>query len=103
MLAPPVQVHLTWRSLAATCPKLRARVTEEMRQLAWTLSQMEALLHDAHRAAAMDQAWLMPRIELRLPLFDLGRRLRVVMTHLDRARIGLLDEEGRKLADVTLH
>lgn len=103
MLEPPLQVLVTWRSLVVTDPQLRARLTEEVRQLAWTLSQMEALLHDAHRATACEHAFLMPRIEMRLPLYDLGKRFRIVLAHVDRARISLLDEDGRKVADVTLH
>lgn len=103
MLAPAVQANLTWSSLAAVDPRLRARLTEEVRGLAWTLSQMEALLDDAHRVAGHEEAFLMPRLELRLPLYDLKRRDRLVLTHLERVRIALVDEAGRKLADVTLH
>lgn len=102
MLAPPLQVTLAWRSLAATDSRIRSRVTEEVRGLAWTLSQMEALLHDAHRAAGHEHAFLMPRIELKLPLYDVGRRYRLVLTYVERARISLVDEDDRKLADVTL-
>ena len=102
MLAPPVHATLTWRSLAATDPRIRARVTEEVRGLAWTLSQMEALLHDAHRAAGMEHAFLMPRIELRLPLYDVGRRYRIVLTYVEKARIAVVDEDDRKLADIVI-
>lgn len=103
MLAPGLQVALRWRSPAATTPSLRARLDEEVRALAWTLNQMEALLDDAHRATGPEHAYLMPCIELRLPLYDLGLRYRLVLTHVDRRRIRLLDEEDRTLADVTLH
>lgn len=103
MLEPPAQAVLTWRSLAATDPHIRARVTEEVRTLSWTLSQMEALLHDAHRVTALEHAFLMPRIVLKLPLYDLGKRYRVVLSHLEKTRITVQDEDGRKLADVTLH
>lgn len=102
MLEPPATVTLVWRSLAATDPVIRARVAEEVRSLAWTLSQMEALLHDAHRATGLEHAFLMPRIELKLPLYDVGRRYRIAFTFVERARIALLDEDGRKLADVRL-
>ncbi len=103
MLAPPAHVIVTWRSLAATDAALRARATEDIRGLWWTLAQTEALLHDAHRVAGHEHAFLMPRIELRLPLYDLDRRLRIVFTHVDGTRIRLVDEHDRKLADITLH
>lgn len=102
MLEPPVQVTLVWRSLAAPEPRIRVRVAEEVRGLAWSLSQMEALLHDAHRATGLEHAFLMPRIELKLPLYDVGRRYRIVLTYVEKARICLVDEDGRKLADVRL-
>jgi hypothetical protein len=102
MLAPPAHVTLVWKSLVAVDPLIRTRVAEEVRGLAWTLSQMEALLHDAHRATALEHAFLMPRIELKLPLYDLGRRYRIVLTYMEKARIALMDEDGRKLADVRL-
>lgn len=103
MLAPSLQVAVCWRTLATTDPALRARLTAEIRALSWTLNQMEALLDDAHRCTGLEHAYLMPRIELRLPLYDVGLRYRLLLTHVDRARISLVDEEGRKLADVTLH
>lgn len=42
----------------------------------------------------------MPRIELRLPLYDARCRLRIVFTHIDVPRIHLADEAGKRLADV---
>lgn len=102
MLAPPTHVTFAWRSLAAPEPRIRVRVAEEVRGLAWTLSQMEALLHDAHRAAALEHAFLMPRIELRLPIYDVGRRYRIVLTYVEKPRIALVDEDDRKLADIIL-
>jgi hypothetical protein len=44
----------------------------------------------------------MPRIELKLPLYDLGRRYRLVFTYVEKSRISVMDEDGRKLADVRL-
>lgn len=102
MPTPAAQVVLAWRPHAPADATLRARVAEEVRQLAWTLSQMEALAHDAHRAAGHEHAFLMPRLELRLPLFDLGLRYRLVVSCMEKSHIALLDEEGRKVADVSL-
>lgn len=100
MLLPSHQIRLRWRAkLDAT---LRARLTQEIEGAAYALNEMEALLFDAHRATGLHHAWLAPSVELRLPLFDLGRRFRIVLTRLEKTRIGLVDEDGRKVADVVL-
>lgn len=99
----PIQVRLQWRSGVYVPAETRERILDELRALAWELTQAEALLADAVRVAGHDRAYLMPRIELRLPLYDEKRRLRIVFSHIDAARIHLVDEEGKRLADVTLH
>lgn len=101
-LPAPIEVRLNWRSTADATPALRERVAEELRGLAWELSQAEALLHDAIRVAGDARAYLMPRIELRLPLYEEHRRLRVVFSHIDSARIHVVDEDGKRLADVVI-
>ena len=100
MLQPPVEVRVRWtRSVGDE--ELRARIEAELHPIAWTLSQMEALMHDAHRVTSFDHAFLMPRLALRLPLYDLGRRFRVELTHVaDKPRISLLDEENDRVADI---
>ena len=101
-LPAPIQVRVTWRSGVDLPIETRERVGRELHGIAWELSQAEALLHDCMRVASDDRAFLMPRIELRLPLYEAGRRLRIVLSHIDAARIHLLDEEGKRLADVVL-
>ncbi|HUR68564.1 MAG TPA: hypothetical protein VM370_04900 [Candidatus Thermoplasmatota archaeon] len=101
-LPAPIQVRLQWRSGIGLEAPLRERVARELAGLSWELSQMEALLHDAMRVSGHERAYLMPRLELRLPLYDAGRRLRVVFSHIDAPRIHIADEEGKRMADVTL-
>ena len=98
----PIQVRLQWRPNPLPS-ELRERVAQELETLSWELTQAEALLTDVMRVAGHERAYLMPRIELRLPLYDERRRLRIVFSHIDAARIHLVDEEGKRLADVTLH
>lgn len=100
MLLPSHTVRLRWRSRLDDA--LRDRLTQEIEHAAYALNEMEALLYDAHRATGLTHAWLAPSMELRLPLFDMGRRFRITLTRLDRTRIGVLDEEGRRVADVLL-
>jgi hypothetical protein len=99
----PIQVRLLWRPAASLPAETRERVANELHVLAWELTQSEALLADIVRVAGHERAYLMPRIELRLPLYDDGRRLRIVFSHIDASRIHVVDEEGKRLADVTLH
>lgn len=93
---------MNWRTAADVSPTVRERVAHELHSLAWELSQSEALLHDIIRVAGHERAYLMPRIELRLPLYDEHRRLRIVFSHIDAPRIHLVDEDGKRLADVVL-
>ena len=101
-LPAPIQVRLNWRTGADLPAPLRERVSQELEALAWELSQTEALLHDVTGVAGHERAYLMPRIELRLPLYEEHRRLRVVFSHVDAPRIHLVDEQGKRLADVVL-
>ena len=95
-------VRAAWRPAAPSDERVRARIMEELEQASWTLSQMEALLYDAHQLAGVHHAWLLPRLEMRLPLYDLGLRYRLVYTCLDRTRLAVEDDRGRRVADVTL-
>lgn len=98
----PIQVRLNWRPGVAVPAEIRTHVANELLGLGWELTQGEALLQDAVRLAGHDRAWLMPRLELRLPLYDAQRRFRIVFSHIDAARIHLVDEEGKRLADVVI-
>lgn len=98
----PIQVRIAWRAGADAPPELRERIAVELHALAWELSQAEALLQDAMRVAGAERAYLMPRLELRLPIYDAKRRFRVVFSHVDTPLVHLADEAGKRLADVTL-
>lgn len=95
-----LEVDVAWRAGAAPDAAVRRRVAEELRAIAWELTQLQALVHDAHQATGLRHAYLVPRMELRLPLFDLGLRYRVVLQQLDRPRVVLQSEAGRTLAEV---
>lgn len=100
MLLPSHRVRLRWRARLPS--ELEERLRAEIEGAAHELSEMEALLYDAHRATGLTHAHFAPSIELRLPIFDLGRRFRIRLTRLDRTRIVLLDEDDRVAADVVV-
>lgn len=102
MQLAPIHVRLAWRPGNLLTEPLRERLTKEVDALVWELSQAEALLDDLHRVAGQERAWLMPRIELRIPLYDVNRRFRLAFSHVDKPRIVLVDEDGKRVADVTL-
>ena len=101
-LPAPIQVRVEWRVGYELPPETRERVAREIDGLAWELTQTEALLTDAMRVAGDARAYLMPRIELRLPVYEAGRRLRIIFSHVDAARIHLVDEAGKRMAEITL-
>lgn len=98
----PLSALVHWRPGVTLPQPLRERVAREVSGLSWELSQAEALLHDAVRVAGHERAWLMPRIELRVPIYDENRRFRVVLSHIEKPRITLVDEDGKRLADVVI-
>lgn len=101
-MAQSLEMDVAWRPGGPTDPVVRRRVADELRAIAWELTQLQALVHDAHQATGLSHAWLVPKMELRLPLYDLGLRYRVVIQQLDKPRVVLHDEEGRCVADVRL-
>lgn len=100
VLLPSVRLKPRWR--ARLDPELRARLMTELNDCAWAFSEMEALLVDAHRVTGLSHAFLAPSLEMRLPLFDLGRRFRVVMTRLDKTRVALYDEDNNRVLDLSI-
>lgn len=95
-------VDIRWRASAPSDAAVRRRVAEEIRHVSWALSQMEAMLFDAHQSVAVAHAYLLPRLELRLPLYDLGLRYKLVYTCHEKTLIALVDEKGKRVADVRL-
>lgn len=102
MLAPAVRLRVRWLAAAPPEGPLRDRLEKELHGLAWALSQLEALADEASRLTGAEHPWLLPRIEARLPLYDLERRYRIVVAHVEGSRIRLLDEQGREAAQVQL-
>lgn len=102
MPRPTLDATLRWRAGVPYDDKLRRRVEAEVRAIAWSLSQLQALVHEAHAMTGLQHAYLLPRMEVRLPIYDEGLRLRVIITLLERPGVGLFDGEGRKVADVVL-
>jgi hypothetical protein len=88
--------------MAPADPAQRRRVHDEVAAIAWTLSELQAMLHDAHQRIDFSHPYLSPRVELKLPIFDAGLRYRIVLSQLDEPAAHLLDEDGRRVADVRL-
>lgn len=99
---PKLGIHLAWRDSAPVSEAVRERITREVHDVSWTLNQMETLVFDAHQLAGAHQAWLLPRLELKLPLYDVRRRYKLVCTCLDRCEWHIEDARGRRVADVRL-
>jgi hypothetical protein len=97
-----LHVELAWRRGAPADPRLRHRALEEVRAISWNLSELQAMLADAHQRTGLTHAYLLPSLELKLPIYDVGARWKVILSRLDTERIVLADEDGRPVADVRL-
>ena len=60
------------------------------------------MVHEAQQRNALQHAYLAPRIELRLPIFDVGLRYKVVLSQVDGPGAHLVDEDGKRVAEVRL-
>jgi hypothetical protein len=96
-----LDTRLRWTAAAPDDAALRRRVEAEVREVSWTLSQLQALVHDASLVAS-PHAYLLPRMEVRLPLYDAGLRYRVRIEHVDGPKVSLVDDAGARVADVVL-
>lgn len=101
-MPPRLHVDIAWRSAAPADAALRRRVWEELCAISWDVSQMQALVHDAQQATGLQHAWLVPKMELRLPIYDHGVRYRLVIAHAETPTVWLVDESGKRIADVRL-
>jgi hypothetical protein len=96
-------LQIAWRrGMAPTEAFQRRRVHDEVLAIAWTISELQALVHDAHQRTDLSHAYLSPRLELRLPIFDAGLRYRIVLSQQDEPGVHLMDEDGKRVADVRL-
>lgn len=88
--------------MAPSLPSQRRRVHDEVTAIAWTISELQALVHEAHQRTDLAHAYLAPRLEMRLPIFDAGLRYKIVLSHADEPGVHLLDEDGKRVADVRI-
>lgn len=102
MAETALHLDVLWKAGAPRHATVRKRVVEELRSIAWELTQMQALVHDAHQATGYLRGWLSPRMELRLPLYDIGLRYRIVIEEMEPPAVSLVDDAGRHVADVRL-
>lgn len=100
-MRPVLDTRLRWTPAAPDDAALRRRVEAEVREVSWTLSQLQALLHEASLVAS-PHAYLLPRMEVRLPLYDAGVRYRIRIEHVEGPKVTVVDGDGARVADVVL-
>lgn len=91
-----------WLPGARVGPALRRKVERLLGSLTPVLSEFEADLDGASRRAACGYAWLLPRFELTLPLYEDQAVFRLRMTRLDEPEMLVVTRNGRAVARVRL-
>jgi hypothetical protein len=99
---PGVEVTIDWKPTADVPDRIRRKVNRLVRSLGPVLNEYEANLFDMTNLASNGLDYLMPKIELSLPLYEENCAFRVRMTRVDLTRIFLETKDGEPVAEVFL-
>lgn len=99
---PAVEVAVEWKATNEVPDRVRRKVNRLLRTLAPVLNEYEASLYDMTNLASNGLDYLMPKIELNLPLYEEKVHFRVRMTRLDLTKIHLETKDGEPVAEVFL-
>lgn len=97
-----VEVTVEWWANADVPERVRRKVTRLLKSLGPVLNEYEAQLYDMTNLASNGLDYLMPKIELNLPLYEDRVAFRVRMVRLDATQIFLETKRGDAVAEVHL-
>lgn len=95
-------VLVDWSPSAKVAADVRPEVEAMLRELAPVLSDIEADADTLHKRASCGLEWLLPRIELTVPLYERGLVFRLRITRDDTTDAGLFTRSGSRVATVRI-
>lgn len=96
-------VTVEWWADDRVPARLQRKVARLVEEIAPQLNEMEAALDDLHRLASNGYEWLMPKIEVTLPLYEEGEVFRLRLLRLEETQMVLETRQGEAVAEVRLH
>lgn len=102
MATPALVLTVDWWSGEKVPLRVRRKVDRLLADLAPQLNEMEAHLYDLHVLASNGLDWLMPKIELTVPLYEDGMVFRLRLMRLEETQMVLETRKGEAVAEVVL-
>lgn len=99
---PALAVTVEWWARAKVEPRVRRKLERILRELAPVLNEYEAHLFDMTNLAANGLDWLMPKIEVNLPLYEERVAFRLRMIRLDTTQMFIETKKGEAVAEIHL-
>lgn len=99
---PSVEARIAWRPQARVPPEVRRELERLVADLAPVLSEVETDVDTLSRRASCGLEWLLPHIELTLPLYERGRVYRLRFFRDDATDIALVTRSGARVATIRL-
>ena len=95
-------VRVDWWPSARVPARVRRKLDALLQGIAPQLNEVEACLHDLQRHASHGLEWLIPKIELNLPLYEERAAFRLRLVRLDETRMLLETRAGDVVGEVFL-
>lgn len=100
MPAQGIVVTVDWWEGSRVPRKLRTKVADLVQALAPQINEFEACLHELERLASNGHEFLMPKIELTIPVYEEGAVFRLRMVRLDTTQMILETRKGEAVGEV---
>lgn len=101
-LRASIEARVVWEKGARVAPEVRAEVERLVSDLAPALSEIEADADTLGKRASCGLEWLLPRIELTLPLYERGVVFRLRITRDEATDAAILTRSGSRVATVRI-
>ncbi|HVL49315.1 MAG TPA: hypothetical protein VM889_12210 [Candidatus Thermoplasmatota archaeon] len=98
--SPPANATTTRREVPNE--RVRKKVESMLAEIAPLLNEYEASLYDMSNLASNGLDYLMPKIELNIPLYEERVSFRLRMIRLDQTQIFLETKKGDAIAEIRL-
>ena len=99
---PALELTINWWTNADVTDRVKRKVTKLVKTLAPVLNEYEAALFDMSNLASNGLDYLMPKIELNVPVYEEKTAFRIRMMRLDATQIFLETKKGDAVAEIFL-
>ena len=102
MATSGLALTVDWWSRDKVPLRVRRKVERMLQACAPQINEFEAHLYDMHVRASNGLDWLMPKIELTVPVYEEGMVFRLRLLRLEETQMVLETRKGEAVAEVVL-